>query len=408
MEMRKPFLHGGLLLGLILALLLPGCGPQPRTAVGIMDTPEHHTRRGHDFIEKGEWIKAREAFDKAISLGKDYGPAYAGKAIEVAHRATPSGLKPAQRKKLFEQADDLVDQALEHAKTPDQKRAGHVAGIQIHQLTKVERKWLNEARNHYDKAVKLDKRQVDADPHLFMARAYRDAFQLRQAEELYRKVLAMNNHRSGQADQELAFVQRVIRAAPGTPHGRAVAFAATISRADLAALLISELQLARIYLKGKPKRFDNSFKAPSGDRRNVEGSMASGREVVDIATHPLRADIVEVIKLRVSGLQPDPQHRFLPNKPVLRFEFAMIVQDILVKVTGDESLPRRFIGEASKFSDVRNDHFSFNAIQTVTSRGLMEPTDKINGVFGPRQPIQGADALLVIRLLQDHLRRYVR
>jgi hypothetical protein len=34
--------------------------------------------------------------------------------------------------------------------------------------------------------------------------------------------------------------------------------------------------------------------------------------------------------------------------------------------------------------------------------------DKLNGVFKPGEPITGADALLVLRLLKDELRSYVR
>ena len=50
----------------------------------------------------------------------------------------------------------------------------------------------------------------------------------------------------------------------------------------------------------------------------------------------------------------------------------------------------------------------FNAIQTVVSRSLMEPKNKIRGLFGPRDPVAGADALLVIRQMKSELQSYLR
>ena len=47
-------------------------------------------------------------------------------------------------------------------------------------------------------------------------------------------------------------------------------------------------------------------------------------------------------------------------------------------------------------------------MQTVVSRILMEPKNKIRGVFGPLDPVTGADALLVIRQLKSELQSYLR
>ena len=408
MKALQPFFIPALWIGVVAMLGLGGCGTPPRKAVGLMDTPQHHTRIGHKFIEKGQWKAAGESFDLAIGLGKAHGPAYAGKAIVVAHGATARGLGADQREALYEQAGDLVEQALDNAETPEEKRAAHVAGIRVQRLTKVERKWLAEAEEHYEDAVQLDKRRLDPDPHFYMARAYRDAFEVRKAEDSYRKVLRMNSSKTGMANAELALVQKVIRAEPGSRHGRVIAFAPTISRADIAALFIEELRLERLYRRGNAKRSDTGFKPPAQAGKFEADKVVRAAEVTDIGNHPLRADILAVIRLRVAGLQPDARHRFHPDKPLRRAQFAMMVQDILIKVTGEEGLATKFVGQTSPFPDVRGNHFSFNAIQTVTSRGWMEPLDKFNGNFGPEKPVHGADALLAIRLLNNQLRRYVQ
>jgi Tfp pilus assembly protein PilF len=390
------------------ALLAAGCAKEPRTAVGRLDTPEHHTLRGHDFIDKGQWDEAGRSFDLAISLGKDYAPAQAGKAIVLAHRSTGPSLDEKARRKFNGDAEDLLDDAFSNASNDDEKRIVSTAAIRVLRLGKPSQDWLEDAEDHYNDAVKLDERRVDPLPHFYMARAYRDAFEMQKASDLYRTVLGMNTNLTGRADAELALVQKIIRAEPGSLHGRVIAFEDTITRADIAALFIEELKLDKLYARGNSQRFDTSFRPPAGQQQFQADTMVKAPEVMDVDDHPMRGDIMEVVKLRVAGLQPDPSHRFHPNETVVRGEFAMMVEDILVRVTGEQGLRTKFIGQASPFADVRNDVPWFNAIQTVTSRSLMEPKDKVNGVFSPGDPIAGADSLLVIRLLKDELRSYVR
>ena len=85
-----------------------------------------------------------------------------------------------------------------------------------------------------------------------------------------------------------------------------------------------------------------------------------------------------------------------------------MVGDILVKVTGETGVRTKFIGQVSPYPDVRNDLPYFNAVQTVVTRNLMQPKEGIRGLFKPLDPLTGAEALLVIRLLRDELRSYLR
>ena len=79
-------------LGAGLVVLAAGCAKEPRSAVGRLDTPEHHTLRGHDFVDEGKWADAEREFDLALSLNKDFGPALAGKGIVTAKKAGARGL----------------------------------------------------------------------------------------------------------------------------------------------------------------------------------------------------------------------------------------------------------------------------------------------------------------------------
>jgi len=395
------------LLAAAVALALASSAKKPRMAEGRLDTPQHHTLRGYDAIDAGNWEAAGREFDLAINLGKDYGPAYGGKAVVVAHKADDHTMPEAERLRVLAQAEALLDKANSNAKNDDEKRAYHVAAIRVYRLAKPP-SYVSQAESHYEDAVDLDRRGTDPQPYFYMARVYRDAFRLNDAQNLYTKVLGMNSPMTGKADQELSVVQKVIRAEPGTPYGKTVAFDSSVSRADLAALFVEELRLDRLYQRGAQGQVDTGFKPPAGQQQFQAERTVKAPDATDISDHPLRADIEEVLKLKVSGLQPDPAHQFHPNATVLRGEFAMMVEDILVKVTGEQGLKTKFIGQPSPFRDVRNDVPWFNAIETVTSRSLMEPKDKVNGIFKPDDPITGADALLVIRLLKDELRSYLR
>jgi hypothetical protein len=137
-------------------------------------------------------------------------------------------------------------------------------------------------------------------------------------------------------------------------------------------------------------------------------SMQRMPEATDIATHPLKADIQEVMRLKVLGLEPLPDRQFHPNDTMSRAEFALLIEDVLARVTGEQGLKTKYFGQRSPFPDVRGDLPYFNAVQTAVSHNLMEPKNRIQGTFGPMDPVSGADALLAIRTMKDELRSYVR
>ena len=82
----------------------------------------------------------------------------------------------------------------------------------------------------------------------------------------------------------------------------------------------------------------------------------------------------------------------------------MMVEDILIKITGENDLATKFIGQVSPFPDLRPDLPYFNAVMTLTSRGIMQAKDFTSGEFDPLGPVSGADALLIIRKFREELK----
>jgi len=94
---------------------------------------------------------------------------------------------------------------------------------------------------------------------------------------------------------------------------------------------------------------------------------------------------------------------FRPDEPITRANYARVNEGILVLITGDRRLSTQYIGETSPFPDVRSDSYAYNAIALNVDRGIMS-ADKLTGRFSPDETISGAEALLIVRELQNAVR----
>lgn len=99
--------------------------------------------------------------------------------------------------------------------------------------------------------------------------------------------------------------------------------------------------------------------------------------------------------MEVPGLGLYPDGGFGPDRPVTRAEFAQMMQGLMVLESGDRSLATRYFGEASKFPNMRADHFAYNAAVLCVQRGVLQPED--DGRFEPDRPVSGAEAVLGIK-----------
>jgi hypothetical protein len=217
---------------------------------------------------------------------------------------------------------------------------------------------------------------------------------------MFSRVLDLNGAYVKEADDRWKLLQKIQRAMPGTKTGKKIAMIERMTRADMAALFLEELKIGALYARKTPNPFDTAFKDPE-----KEGSASAGRTgAADIANHRLRADIEGMIRIGMRGLEVYPDGSFRPDEPVNRAAYAMMIEDILIRISGDHALATRFIGTPSPFPDLRSDLPYFNAVMVVTSRGIMEARDMMSGAFLPLEPVAGADALLVIRKMKEELR----
>jgi hypothetical protein len=366
-------------------LFLISCAPKERVAESQLDTPDHHTYTGLRLLNQEKYADAQREFELAISLNAKYSKAYTG--IALVNIATGN----------FNAAWEKLELGLKYATADEEKVFVNVGKIRYFTKSKSEKKWLKLAKEQFDEAILLDPKSSAA--YYFMGVAYKEGLEFNLAGQMFTKVLELKTDYLSEADVQWNLIQKIQRAMPGTVTGKQIAILDSITRADAAALFMEELKIDVLYKKRTPKTFDTSFRDPEKSKVKPEKITAK-----DIANNPLRADIEAILEIGVRGLEIYPDGNFHPADMVTRAAYAMMLEDILIKVSGDNAMSTKFIGSTSPFPDLRNDLPYFNAIMVVTSRGIMEAKDLTTAEFSPLGSVPGVDALLIIKKIKEELK----
>jgi len=369
-----------------LTMALLACGPELRKPVSAMDTPEHHSISGLRLLEQDKYSEAGREFTLAIQISPEFSQAHAGLALVKAYTADHQG------------AADSIKMAWKYANTRDEKLFVHISRIRLFYKGMINKGWLYDARDEFDRALKIDPQSSAA--FYYMGIAYISALDFNQAGQMFRQVIDLKKEYVKEADGAWNLTQKIQRAMPGTLVGKKIALLQRITRADVAALFMEELKIDNLYKRRSIKTFDTSFKDP--DKSKTAAAMPAMPK--DIADHPLKVDIEGIIGIGVRGLETYSDGLFHPGEFIDRATYAMMIEDILIKVTGDNSLATKFIGQVSPFPDLRSDLPYFNAVMVVTSRGIMGVKDFTSGEFSPLGDVPGVDALLIIRKFQEELK----
>jgi hypothetical protein len=233
----------------------------------------------------------------------------------------------------------------------------------------------------------------------FMGLAYLDAYEFRKAEDKFRDTLAAR--RDGKwnepADRGWKKTTKIVRAMGGITVGdvgRKIAVKESVNRGDLAALLIDEMKLDKLFAGRIPvkSRID---------------AMQAEFTPADVMNHHFKDEILTIMKWKVRGLEPKfdsttKSYLFKPGDKVLRGEMAFILEDVLIKLTGDEKLATAFFGQdRSPFPDVKPTSHFYNAVLNMTTRNIME--GELSGEFRINEPVDGAEAILAVRMLQQRI-----
>jgi len=406
MKTRGISVKGLMILFVIISVL--GCAKKPvERCVSPEDNAPHHYLRGMEALEQGKIDIAMEKFDRALYCDDKFSMAHSGRAIAKAMKA---GLQqdPKFRQVEIERVEEELKLAKKTATKPEEEFDYYLAIIRTSTALKG-KDWLEKAQDAYNDAMKLkvDERKliyyqgVEAG-HYFMGLAYLEALEFQKARDRFADVL--NAKREGKwhekADKAWKKTDKIVRAMAGITVGdvgKKIAIKEQVTRGDLAALLIDELKLDKLFAGRIPVQ-------SQVERLKAEFTPA------DVLNHHFKEEILTILKWKVRGLEPiyDETTRaylFKPELPVKRGEMAFILEDVLIKLTGDEKLATAYFGhEKSPFPDVRPTSPLYNAVMNMTTRGIMEP--ELSGEFRIDAPVDGAEALLAIRVLKQRMNIY--
>ena len=361
-------------------MVIAGCGPKPVAEQSLLDTPENHYRLGLRELEADRLDRAVEEFNRATALNPDYPGGYAGNGLVLAHQND------------FDAALKQADKALDKDK---QFIDGYVIKGRILTMQKKGDHWLKDAVKVFDKGLK---RAVGHEGlRFYKGIAYKENFSFAKAAKQFRKVIESKGELAGRANGEWELMQKIQRAAPGTRIGMKIALMPEIDRSDMAVLFIEELKLLDVLKQRQPMKYDARFKTPEQAAQGQRVQSIPG----DVASHWAKNWILNILDTGV--MENFPDGGFHPDDDVTRANYAGFLQNILMVVTGDESLATKYVGSESRFPDVNATHFAYNAICLSVDRGIMK-ADTMTGAFLMRETVSGADALLIIRDLQNALR----
>ena len=376
----------GLLKLLTLSALVAGCGGKHLPPESPLDTPQVHYRTGLDRFERGDLWIAEAEFERARGLDPSFAGAYVGRALI------------AMSQEDFWQARQELEEAIHKDKsfTDAYIVRGRVTTAEGLARDIDVDDWLPVALRAYEQATRLSPELPAI--HYHRGRTLLQANRLEGARESFSGVIALNRGPLvAMALAEVERIQAIERASPGSALGIKIALVDEITRAELAVLLLEELRLADLIEQRQGARTGAvAFAAPGQD-------LPATVHPVDAVNSWARPWIEEVLTLGVPGFELMPDATFRPDEPITRANYARVTEGILILITGDDTLATRYIGQSSPFPDVRSDSYAYNAIALNVDRGIIS-ADKISGRFRPNDTISGAEALLIVRELQNAVR----
>jgi hypothetical protein len=392
--MKKP--HVFMVIFVTLASLICGCATQKVSrCTSPQDNAQIHYVSGMEALERDGFDVAQQKFERALYCDEGFSPAYGGLAIVYAYRTSAQkdpDYSSVEKKKVIESEN----KAAKTAGTSEEEFAHYLSMMRV--TTYMDGKnWVSKTEDARKSAMSLsvDEKnllyyQGKESADYFMGLAYLRAHEFQKARKLFADVLNARKEGkwNGFADAAWKKTDRVERAIAGLTVGdigKRIAVKDAITRGDLAALLTDEVKIDKLF----------------GGRAVQEFTPS------DIAAYPFKEEVVTVLRLKVRGLEPkydgtSKSYLFKPLDTVKRGEMAFVLEDILIKITGDEKIATAFLGhDKSPFPDVKPTSQFYNAIMNMTTRGIME--GQLSGEFRVDSPVDGAEAVLAIRVLKQKL-----
>jgi len=349
-----------------LLLVVGGCASNMSRPETILDTPELYVSNGYKLIKTNKYEDAEREFSKALKLDPKNSEAFAGTALAMGHKGEQ------------EAALASMKRSASFAKDNQQEYKVQVGWIRLHSVLR-EPGWIKKAETAYSWARSIAGQLPDA--YYYMGIAYKHECRIEEAKTAFLRVLEINDGLVPEARNELFVLKRMASARPISGFGKGLVAKERVTRADVAALFLHELKLREVLKKEAP---------------GPHLAAAS-----DIASHPQKKIIEEILALKIKGLMVYADGTFEPDQVVTRAAFAVMLADIISRAEKDPAMIARYAESGSPFWDVKSDAPYLGAVLVCTAWG--GETEVENEMFNPMGVLAGYDAVLFIQKIRDKL-----
>jgi len=360
----KKMLNTVILLGFV---FLGSCGHKGSLLKTRVSSPTHHVEVGTVFLEKGKISEAQRQFLLALEEDPGLVKAYVGLALVKAYQKDQNA------------AWAKIEEAKKMVKTDDDKIDVYKGEIHLVYLLFTP-KMLPKAEKAFKQIMNL--RPGDASACFYMALLYERAFLFDKSLSLLDRVLKTENPFVLKAYNEIDKIAKIKKAQPLTEVGKEIGLKDVITKADMAALLVHELHLPQLI-------------------EVIPDSLPTAKDVLG---ERFAKEILAIIPLEIRELSATIDGYFEPQQKLTKASFCEILQDILVRVTGNRQLRHRFQRVRSPYKDLDPKVPYYNACILGLVKGFVLPQDRSNRIFGPLNPVSGADALLALKRLRQEAR----
>jgi len=352
---------------IFILFLVFSCGPKRREKGGITDTPEMHYNEGMKFINTQQYTKAYNEFKLATTLDPDYAPAYEGMAYAYL-------------------GEGKLESAERAAKTSISKGDDYWKGYNALGKVYLAMNENKDALKRFEKAFKINENSIvaarNAGYALFKMGEYQEA---RQWYNIAFEIKANDKVTMDYLD-ELNEMQKA-QAGMGKI-AKKISSHNKVTRADIAALFVDELNLGKHFKEEKK----HGFVGYGEKKKTIEDS-----NIPDVPQdHWAYSFINKIVKYGIMDLANDGN--FHPNKEITKANYAVFISRILIKFKDNEKLATKYIGSPSPYKDVPNSHYAFNGIMICVNKGILTP--EISGIFGLNDDVPGRNAVMAIKKLK--------
>ncbi len=331
----------------LLILISFSCAPKETAVRETREAHELAYLKGMEQVELGDLEEASKFFAESSKNRSDYALALAGKALVNSLTTNSSN-----------ETTPLLKEALSSAKDDSERFSIYTTCVRVYTNLKT-KDWLKEAEKCYQSAKGLKEVKEKKMPYYrsklaanyFMARAYYEAGKFREAKNLLRENLRSPYNKWHLPAKTLA------------------------SKIEVIEKLLSEYQLKE------------------GTKRYLTKESLSKDEVFEILSNEVPASKVK----KISEVLREWKKR-LKGPEVTRIEFAKLVEDILVKLTGDERLKYKYAFlDLSPFPDLTPTSPEFNPAMVAVEGGYLFKDS--SNAFLPDEPVTALDVILFAKRL---------